>query len=128
MSTGDSHGVVHHEQYLAFSVMLAVATSTFSSAKAHGFHEDPGMGALPGDDQSHLQLTSITREHKQHADREGAGDKRAQTKGIRSHDGVDQEVQAVPTTADPGQPGDGCLYFSHPAVDRSVVIGANSSR
>ncbi|MNR63645.1 hypothetical protein D3C85_1860240 [compost metagenome] len=32
-------------------------------------------------------------------------------------------MQAVPTTAGPGQPGDGWLYFSHPAGDRAVVIG-----
>lgn len=102
--------------------ILAVATSTLSLANAHEYREDPEVGALLGYEKLHMQLTSDTRKREQHADREGASDKREQTKGMHSREGVDQGMQAVPTIAGPGQPGDGWLYFSHPTGDRAVVI------
>lgn len=103
--------------------MLAVATSTLSLADVREYRADPGMGVLSGYDKVHMQLAWDSRKRDEHAGRDEGSDNRKPTKGTRPDDGVDHGMQAVPTTAGPGQPGDGWLYFSHPAGNRAVVIG-----
>ncbi|MCY1538055.1 hypothetical protein D9M68_735790 [compost metagenome] len=102
--------------------MLTVATSTLSLADAREHRADLGMGVLSGYDKVHMQLAWDSRKRDVHAGRDEASDNREQTKGTRPDDRFDHGMQAVPTTAGPGQPGDGWLYFSHPAGDRAVVI------
>lgn len=89
--------------------MLAVATSTLSLATASEHREDLGEGILSGHGKQDIQLAWDSR-------------KREQTQSTRPYDGFDHGMQAVPTTAGPGQPGDRWRYFSDPAADRAVVI------
>ena len=95
--------------------MLAVATSTLSLADVREYRSDIGVALLSGHGKDHVQLAWDSRKRDERADRE-------QTKRTRPDDGFDHGMQAVPATAGPGQPGDGWLYFSHPAADRAVVI------
>ena len=95
--------------------MLAVATSTLSLAGAREYRSDMGAALLSGQGKDHVQLAWDSRQRDERADRK-------QTKRKRPDDGFDHGMQAVPTNAGPGQPGDGWLYFSHPAADRAVVI------
>lgn len=89
--------------------MLAVATSTLSLANAREYRADLGVGILSGHGKQDMQLAWDSR-------------KREQTQRTRPYDGFDHGMQAVPTTAGPGQPGDRWRYFSDPAADRAVVI------
>lgn len=102
--------------------MLAAATSTLSMANAREYRTDPGVGGLSGYDKVHMQLAWDSRKHDEHADGDEASGNRDPNKDTRLGTGVDHGMQAVPTTAGPGQPGHGWSFFSHPAADRAVVI------
>ena len=95
--------------------MLAVATSTLSLAGAREDRSDMGAALLSGQGKDQVQLAWDARQRDERADREP-------TKRQRPNDGFDHGMQAVPNHAGPGQPGDGWLYFSHPAAHRAVVI------
>ncbi|HJV67701.1 hypothetical protein [Ideonella sp.] len=56
--------------------------------------------------------------------RDGANDRhdRAHTERRSHGGGMDHGMQAVPTSASPGEPAHGWRYFSDPAATRAVVI------
>jgi hypothetical protein len=102
--------------------VLAVATSTLSLADAREHRADQGAVILSGHGQDRIQLAWDSRKRDEQTDLDGASENREQTRRMRPDDGVDHGMQTVLTTAGPGQPGEGWLYFSHPAADRAVVI------
>lgn len=107
---------------LASMGMWAVATSTLALADVREHRADQGAALLSGHGNGLIQRASPSRKHGEHADRDTARDHREHNQRTGPDDGIDQGMQAVPTTAGPGQPGDGWLYFSHPAAHRAVVI------
>lgn len=86
--------------FLASVGLLALAATTSSLATA---------GERPKQDD--LQQPSA-RHH----------DERHPARSSRTVHGFDHGMQAVPTAAGAGQPGDGWRYFSDPQAHRAVVI------
>jgi hypothetical protein len=83
------------------------------------------MASLSVQGTEDSKLAWDSRERDAHAGRDDGRDNRRdreQTRRTRPADGVDPGMQAVPTSAVPGQPGDGWRYFSDPAAGRAVVI------
>jgi hypothetical protein len=102
--------------------MLAIATSASSMALSRGHGTEPEADSLSGRDHVQQPLAWDSRKRDETAGREEAIEHRERTQGVRQDQGFDYGMQAVPTTATSGQPGDGWLFFSHPAADRAVVI------
>lgn len=107
---------------LASIAALAALGGASSLAHADETRRDSGARLQAADRPSEgVQGSASDRSDGRAARRDDRHD-RAYTARMRHDGGVDRGMQVVPTTAGPGEPGDGWRYFSNSAAGRAVVI------